>query len=168
MRVQPLCLLVTALAACAGSRAQGVTDVAMRPLDAARLQRVVLDAAATRGLGLASPRSVRIASRRDLPSAACIGATRHCVAFLSAADRATLGAFLPQRGSAEAILSAPGTDADRGAQVLVLDQEDFRYQPDPARASAEEPTVEEVEDRARRQVLDWLTWLAAQGALPAR
>lgn len=161
-------LLCATLASCASHPGRGVADLAMRPLETPRFQRAVGEALEARGLSLGQGRLVRIASRRELPCAVCVGGTPHCVAFLAAADRARLGPFLPQRTSAEMIVSAPGSDGDRGAQVLVLDEDDYRYQPDPSRASAQEPTVTEIEDRVRRQVLDWLAWLASQGSLPAR
>ena len=155
------------LASCASTASTGVADLAMRALEPPRFQRAVAEALDARGLALGPGRAVRIASRRELRCAVCVGGTRHCVAFLSAADRVTLGPFLPPRAG-DAIVSAPGAEADRGAQVLVLDEEDFRYQPDASRASAQEPSVTEVEDRVRRRVLDWLAWLASQGSLPAR
>lgn len=153
---------------CASARPQGVADLPLRTLEAPRFQRAVQEALDARGLQLAPGRRVRIASRREVACAACVAGTHHCVAFVTTADRATLGPFLPQRAEPGVIVSAPGTESDRGAQVLVLDEEDLRYQPDPSRASAAEPTVTEIEDRVRRAVLDWLAWLASQGSLPAR
>ena len=140
----------------------------LRVLEAPRLERAILDAVSTRGLGVAVGRDVRIAARRDVRGAFCVGSTLHCVAFLSAAERDRLRGYLPERPSDDALVSAPGVDRDRGAQVLVLEQERFRYQPDPGRVSSREPSVQGVEDRARRMVLDWLAWLASQGALPQR
>lgn len=162
----PPLALALALAGCATAGSTGVHDQAMRVMEAPRLQRVVLDALSSRRLGLAAPRSVRIAARREVPCAVCIGATRHCIAFLSPPELEHLRAYLPHPESADTLVSAPGVDRDQGAQVLVLSQEDFRYQPDPSRANEAEPSVQEVEDRARRRVTDWLAWLTSQGALP--
>lgn len=161
-------LLLATLASCASHPVRGVTDLAMRTLEPPRFQRAVGEALESRGLALAPGRLVRIASRRELSCAVCVGGTRHCIAFVATADRARLSPFLPQRTSPEMIVSAPGTEADRDAQVLVLDEDDYRYQPDASRATAQEPTVTEIEDRVRRQVLDWLAWLTSQGSLPAR
>lgn len=159
-------LSVVLLGACATTQTGSTGDGAMRALESARLERAVLDAASSRGLGTAAPRSVRIATRREIACAVCIGATRHCVAFLSAAELARLRGFIPRSETPDALISVPGASADQGAQVLVLAQEDFRYQPDAQRVSEAEPGVHEIEDRARRRVTDWLTWLSSQGALP--
>ena len=138
----------------------------MRALEAPRLERAVLDAVSSRGLGLAAGRRVRIAGRRELEGVACIGSTLHCVTVLTAETRSRLRGYVPERPSDDALLSVPGAEGDRGAQVLVIEMDDLRYQPDPSQVSADAPSAQEIEDRVRRRVTDWLAWLASQGALP--
>lgn len=159
-------LLLGALLGCASTREIPLGDRALRALEAPRLERAVLDAVASRGLGLAAGRRVRIAGRRELEGTACIGATLHCVTVLSAEARAGLRGYVPERPADDALLSVPGAEGDRGAQVLVIEMDDLRYQPDPGQVSADEPSAQEIEDRVRRRVTDWLAWLASQGALP--
>lgn len=159
-------LLLGALLGCASTREIPLGDRALRALEAPRLERAVLDAVSSRGLGLAAGRRVRIAGRRELEGTACIGSTLHCVTVLTAQARAALRGYVPEPPADDALLSVPGAEGDRGAQVLVIEMDDLRYQPDPAQVSAEEPSAQEIEDRVRRRVTDWLAWLASQGALP--
>lgn len=165
MRVRWSGFAAVVLLGCAGARAQGVAAAEPRPLESQRFLRAVQEALSSRGLGMASGRAVRIASRRVVNAAACTPSGRHCVATVDAAERARLAGFLPERPEGDAIACVAGVEGDRGSQVLVIDAEELRYQPDPARATEAEPTVTEVEDRVRRRVLDWLAWLASQGEL---
>ncbi|MEI8254690.1 MAG: hypothetical protein WCJ30_03370 [Deltaproteobacteria bacterium] len=90
---------------------------------------------------------------------------RHGVEFLQAQDRADFGAVLPQRRVQGSLLTVVGVGDDATFDVLLLDDGEFMYQPDPAFTSAGQPTLIEVEDRLRRAVVDYLTYLQHHGEL---
>ncbi|MEZ4406663.1 MAG: hypothetical protein R3A52_09320 [Polyangiales bacterium] len=155
-------VVVAAGLGCAASRPP-LNEAPLRPLEQSRVQRAVDAALASRGLSASRGGRVHLAARRDVACVASVAGRRHCVAWVTAADRARLGSAIPT--PSRGLTVAAGTDGDQGVSVLVLDAERNGYEPDPDRASADRPTVVEVEDRVTRAVIDWVTWLRGEGRL---
>jgi hypothetical protein len=80
---------------------------------------------------------------------------------MGSVDRASYGNAVPPHRSQDALVVVRLVGTDPGGHVLVIDDRDFLYEPDPQRAGPGRPGVGEVEDRLRRIVLDYVAWLAA-------
>ena len=159
MRTVRLLLLAASLVACGGTDYGAARRATLRPLEAVRAQQIVDDALASRGLRAELHHHLRLAGRHDIDVDAMIAGTRHGIDFVTGPDRTAFGAALPQRRNPDALVVAPGAEADHGADVLVLDDQDYLYEPDPNRQGPGHPTLGEVEDRLRRAVIDYLTYL---------
>lgn len=127
--------------------------------------RVIDEVLRERGLAAVRGQRFRISARRDFDCDAFIGPSRHCIEFVVNADREVFGQFLPRASRPGAIVVAPGVDDSRGADVLVLDDRDYAYDPDPERAGEGRQTLQEIEDRLRRTLIDYITWLRENGRL---
>lgn len=137
----------------------------LRPLEEVRALRVLERALQDQGVRAERERPFQIAARRELACDLAIAGTRHCLEFVVAEDRAVFGQFLPRASRPGALVLAPGVERDRGADLLVLDDGDYRYEPDPEAVGTGRPAVLEVEDRLYRAVTDYLTWLRENGRL---
>lgn len=89
----------------------------------------------------------------------------HGVEFLQAQDRVDFGEVLPTRRVEGSLLTVVGVGDDAHFDVLLLDDREFLYQPDAAFTGTGQPTLIEVEDRLRRAVVDYLTYLQHHGEL---
>ncbi|MFO0645465.1 MAG: hypothetical protein U0326_04450 [Polyangiales bacterium] len=144
--------------ACSGATMQGGAHE-LRPLERVRMVRVIEEALSSRGLSPRAGRAVRIVGRKDVDCDVVIGATSDCVEYANSADRARYGAAIPPHTSPDALVVVAGSERDTGGHVLVLDDRDYVYEPDPNRTGPGRPSVGEVEDRARRTVVDFAAWL---------
>lgn len=133
----------------------------MRPLERVRVQRILEDTLRARGYTPGPERRVRIAGRNAVACDVSLVGAAHCVEYMNAADRAAYGSAIPAHSSPEALVVVAMAEGDAGGHVLVLDDRDFLYEPDPSRAGPGRPTVGEVEDRMRRVVIDYAAWLRA-------
>jgi hypothetical protein len=149
------------VSACSGASYQGGSRE-LRPLERVRMQRVISEALSSRGMSPQGGRAVRIVGRRDVDCDVNLGDSHDCVEYTNAADRARYGAAIPPHTSPDALVVVAGSERDTGGHVLVLDDQDYAYEPDPSRTGPGRPSVGEVEDRARRTVIDFVTWLATQ------
>lgn len=154
-----LAALALCAGACAGTDYRGASQATLRPLEEVRAQRVIEGALRDRGLRVELQRHMRVLGRRDLEIDAAIAGARFGIEFVTAADRATLGSAVPRRTTPDALVVVPGAEGDRGGEVLVLDDQDFLYEPDPNRQGPGHPVVQEVEDRLYRAVVDYVTYL---------
>ncbi len=165
----PLLFFATlALFACASGCERPVRTgglQSLRPLEHVRAVRVIESTLASRGVRIERNRRVRIAGARDIDCDVGIAGTRYCVEYVRGEERARLGSALPQRESPGALVMVAGTDQNAGASVLVFEDTDYLYEPDPDLAGPDHPTAGEVEDRLRRSVIDYVAWLRGRGAL---
>lgn len=149
--------------ACSGATYQSGSRE-LRPLERVRMLRVVEDALSSQGLTPQAGRAVRIVGRRDVDCDVTISNSHDCVEYANAADRARYGAAIPPHTSPDALVVVAGSERDTGGYVLVLDDRDYSYEPDPNRTGPGRPSVGEVEDRARRTVIDFASWLTQHRA----
>lgn len=89
----------------------------------------------------------------------------HGVEYIQAQDRADFGEVLPHRRTEGSLLTCVGVGEDARIDVLLLDDHEFMYQPDASFTGTGQPTLVEVEDRLRRAVVDYLTYLQHHGEL---
>lgn len=160
-----LVVIVAALLGCASGPPRRFGEAGLRPLEEVRALRVIDRALQEQGLRPERGRRFQLAARRDLECDVAIVGTRHCLEFVVAEDRAAFGPFLPRATRPGALVLAPGAERDRGADMLVLDDGDYRYEPNAEAVGAGRPAVLEVEDRLHRAVVDYTTWLRDNGRL---
>lgn len=158
------CAVMLAGLACSGSQHR-YGDSATRPLEEVRAERVIADALQSQGMRAEMHRRIRVTGRREIESDFTLAGTRHGIEYMSAGDRATLGSAIPTRARPDALRVIAGVEGDQGADLLLLDDQDYVYEPDPDRAGPDRPSVMEVEDRLRRVIVDYVSWLRANGRL---
>ena len=147
-----------ALGACSGAT-YGNDGHSMRPLERVRAARVIREALSGHGLVPQEGHRVRITGRREVDCDVGVSGTRNCVEYMNEADRALLGSAIPGHSSPDALVLVASAEGDAGGHVLVIDDQDFLYEPDPHRTGPGRPGVGEVEDRMRRVVIDYASWL---------
>lgn len=153
------------VAACSGSQHRYGDSPAPRPLEEVRAERVIADALRSQGVGAELRRRIRVTGRREVECDFTLAGTRHGIEYMSAGDRALLGSAIPTRARPDALRVIPGVEGDQGADLLLLDDQDYVYEPDAERAGPDHPTVDEVEDRLRRVIVDYVAWLRANGRM---
>lgn len=160
-------LLLAALAAwgaaCGGAQRGGEGRDTLRPLERARVLRVIGEALASRGLRPEAGRTVRVMGRQSVECDVAIASTRNCIEYMGAADRARYGSAIPAHSNPDALVVVAAAEQDAGGHVLALDDRDFLYEPDPELTGPGRPSVGEVEDRLRRIVIDYAAWLRDRG-----
>jgi hypothetical protein len=87
------------------------------------------------------------------------------VEWVTSQDRADWGRAIPQPDRGGQLRIMPGARDDRSAQILILDERSYRYDPDSDRVRAGSVGPREAEDRLRRDVRDFLEYVRGQGAL---
>lgn len=152
------------LCGCAGASTAGSSlDTALRPLEEVRATRVIERALTAHGQSVTHGRTIRLIANRVVYCDVWITGTRHCVEYVTEADRARFGLSLPLRRNPGALVMAPGAGDDHGSDLLVLDAQDYAYEPDASRQGEGRPTLQEIEDRLERSVIDYLGWLRDNG-----
>jgi hypothetical protein len=153
-------------ASCGGEDYRAARRNTMRPLEEVRAQRVLEAALADRGLSVELHRRIQLVGPREVEVDVTVGGSRHGIEYVNAQDRQDFGASLPQRNNPNALVVAPGINADQGADLLVLDERDFLYEPDVDLQGPGHPTVQEIEDQLQRCVIDYLTYLRERHQIP--
>jgi hypothetical protein len=107
---------------------------------------------------------VRLPERADFEVDLRLGDTRFGVEWVSPADRATLGASLPEPDPSGQLRVVRGEAASEPALILLLDDRSYRL----AQRDAAEPAGErerELEDRLRRDLHDFIDYAHSQYSL---
>jgi hypothetical protein len=145
--------------------AQRVASEPLRPLEESRAIEVVLEAFQQAGVQPELHRRIRLQGNRVMEIDVATAGHDHGVEFVQAQDRADYGDVLPRRRNPDSLLTCVGVGADARVDVLLLDDREFLYTPDPEHSGPDRPTNIEVEDRLRRAVVDYLTYLRQHGQL---
>jgi len=160
-------LTVTALAlapiACSGGQQRPAPP--LQPLSETRALEVIREAFEHVHVEGELHKQLHLRSNRVMDIDLATVGHPHGVEYLQAQDRADFGDVLPQRRNPDALLTCVGIGDDASIDVLLLDDHDFMYQTDPAFYASGQPTLVEVEDRLRRQVIDYLSYLQHHGEL---
>lgn len=159
-RVLALAFVVTA---CGG--AQRTETHALQPLPESRALEVIVEAYRQVGVEPEFHRRIQLQGGREMEIDVATQGHDHGVEFVQAQDRADFGASLPQRRTEGSLLTLTGVGPDAAVDVLLLDDREFMYEPEVEHAGAGRPTMLEVEDRLRRAVVDYLTYLRTHGQL---
>ena len=110
-------------------------------------------------------RHIHLRGNRDMEIDFATAGHDHGVEFVSQQDRVDFGDALPQRRVEGSLLTCVGIGVDEHVDVLLLDEHEYMYQTDEAYSGPGQPTLVEVEDRLRRAVVDYLTYLQHHGEL---
>ncbi len=161
-RIATLCTLA-AFAAC--SAPQQTALAPLRPLPESRALEVILDAFRQVGVEPELHRRIHIQHNRELEIDVATRGHNHGVEYIMEQDRTDFGDALPRRRTADSLLTVVGIGPDANVDVLLLQDTDFRYEPIPEQNNESRPTLIEVEDRLRRNVVDYLTYLRQHNEL---
>jgi len=93
------------------------------------------------------------------------GQTKFGLEWVTAQDRVDWGDAIPQPNETGQLQTLAGQGNDADAEILVLDERTFRYDPDRARVERGSRGVREAEGRLRRDVSDFVEHMRAQGAI---
>jgi hypothetical protein len=110
-------------------------------------------------------RHIHLRNNREMEIDYATAGHDHGVEYVQAQDRLDFGDALPERHVEGSLLTCVGVGEDARVDVLLLDDREFMYQPDVAFTGTGQPTLVEVEDRLRRAVVDYLTYLQHHGEL---
>jgi hypothetical protein len=154
---------VFALAGCGG--AQHAAAAPLRPLEESRAIDVILEAFQRAGVTPELHRRIGLAGGRQMEIDVATAGHDHGVEYIQEQDRLDFGDALPQRQHPDSLLTCVGVGEDARVDVLLVEDRDFRYEPDPSRSGPGRPTNIEVEDRLRQTVVDYLTYLRQHGQL---
>jgi hypothetical protein len=152
-----LVLAVVVGAGCGG--AQQAAAAPMRPLEESRAIEVVLEGFQQASVPTQLHRRIQLPHDKQMEIDVATDGHDHGVEYVSAQDRVDFGDVLPQRRSPDALVTLTGAGDDARVDVLVLDEREYLYEPDPERAGPGHPSQVEVEDRLRQSVIDYLTYL---------
>ncbi|MDW8361175.1 MAG: hypothetical protein RMK74_02145 [Myxococcales bacterium] len=90
--------------------------------------------------------------------------THFGIEWVTAQDRAEWGELIPRPDRTGALRILAGARDDARAQVLVLDESSYRYDPDPERVRMGSVGPREAEERLRRDVRDFLEYVRSRDA----
>jgi hypothetical protein len=157
------CLLALAMAACSGTQHSG--DHPLEPLPESRALEVINEAFAHVGVQPELHRMIHIRNGLTMEIDVATAGRPHGVEFVSGQDLLDYGSALPHRQHEGSLLTLVGIDADANTDVLLLDEREFMFERDPESTGPGRPTLLEVEDRLRRAVIDYLTYLRDHNSL---
>ncbi len=159
-------LIALLLTACGGVPApRTVTAADLRSVHEARALQIVDDAVTQEGVPVASGWQVAVGADHPLRVDVRLAGTEYGIEYVSPQDRIDYGDAIPRPDPNGQLRILAGTGADARAQILVLEESSYRYDPDPDRVQAGARGVREAEGRLRRDVRDFLEYVRGQGAL---
>ncbi len=120
-------------------------------------------------LGEASTRpstgwTIDIGAERPLEVDLRLDNTRFGIEWVTPLDRDAYGDTIPQPDPSGQLRILPGVDNDANAQILVLDERMYRFDPDLERVEHGATGARDVEGRIGRDVRDFIEYVRGQGA----
>jgi hypothetical protein len=146
---------VLLVVSCSGAQTPDEPRAAPRPLDEARAIELVAEVLLEIGVTGEAHRPVRLANVDFQLDVAVVGKPVG-LELLTDANRQTLSAALGHRRAAGQLRVVAADEPGGGrVDVLILDDQDYRYDPDPIEHEGGAPTIQEVEGRFRRDLRDF-------------
>jgi hypothetical protein len=152
-------LIALTLLGCGGSDPQPHDVAAPRALDEARFLEIAAGVLTEYQVTGEQNRPIQaVGVDGDFDADIGVRGKNVAIEYVSDADRVRLGGALPARAPAGALRVLAATDSTSGApvDVLILEDTDYKYDPDPAQSGGRGPTVQEVEGRLERDLRDFM------------
>lgn len=150
--------MMMGLLACGGAQTPASQRQEPRPLDEVRFLELFAGVLGEHGLSGQQNRAVRVTGLdRDFEIDCAVAGKSIGVEYVSDADRVVLASTLPAPRPGQ-LRVLPATDPGNGQpfDVLILEDGDFRYDPNPEQSGGVGPTIQEVEGRLQRDLRDFL------------
>jgi hypothetical protein len=144
-------------AGCSGTQRTG--DHPLEPLPESRALEVINEGFQHVGVTPELHRRIHIQGGLEMEIDVATAGHPHGVEFVSGQDLVDIGQALPHRQHEGSLLTLVGTGPDANTDVLILDEREFMFEREADQAGPGRPTLLEVEDRLRRAVIDYLTYL---------
>ncbi len=167
MRLPPLrlvALVPIALFACGGSQHGGTAATSeLRTLPEARALGIVREALREAGASGGGTFSVEVGAEPLEVDVALIDVPRFGIEWVSANDRLGRDDLPPPLEDGQ-LRILPGTGSDASTQILLLDEQTYRFSPDREAVQAGALGMAEAELRLRRDVTDFVTYARGIGS----
>lgn len=153
------------LAACGPSAsARPASPSDLRSISEARAIELIGQALSEAGIQPSAGWTIDIGAERPLEVDARLGTQRFGIEWVTPLDRDAYGDTIPQPDPSGQLRILPGVHDDAQAQVLVLDERAYRFDPDLDRVEQGATGARDVESRIGRDVRDFVEYVRGQGA----
>lgn len=159
----PLVLLLVACGPPPAPRVPQASD--FRTLSEARALTLVDEALSDSGVQATAQFTVDIGAGRELQVDRRLAGGSFAIEWISAQDREDVGDLLPGPAPGGQLRIAPGAGDQSDVQILLLEHDIYRYDPDRHRVERGAPSIREAESRVRRDIRDYLEYVRGQGGL---
>lgn len=167
MRPLPLrlaCLLPIVLLACGGSQTESTGQGSeLRTLPEARALGIVREALREAGANGGGAFAVEVGAEPFEVDVALVDVPRFGIEWVSSNDRVVRD-DLPQPLQDGQLRILPGTGEDAATQILLLDEQTYRFSPDREAVQRGALGMAEAELRLRRDVTDFVTYARGIGS----
>lgn len=158
------CLL--ALASCGPPPAPRMAQASdFRTIHETRALELIDETLSELGVNASAQFTVDLGAGHELSADRRLNSGNFCIEWVSPQDRADYGDSLPGPAPGGQLRIAPGAGAQAEVQVLLLEHDTYRYDPDRHRVERGAPSVREAESRLRRDVRDYVEYVRGQGGL---
>jgi len=157
-------LLATWFCTGCGGGQQGAASIETRPLEESRALEIVARVVTGRGFQVTGPTKVDLGGEVWLECDLGVAGERMVIEYLTEQDRRRSGDIPPPApGSKLHVIPARFEPSQPGLQgdptyVFVIDDRKYVYHHNPTSDRRADVTLAEVEDRLRRDLIDFLTW----------
>jgi hypothetical protein len=136
-----------------------------RTLSETRGLELIDEALTDAGVQATANFTVDIGGGHTLDADRRLAAGSFAIEWISPQDRADLGDLLPGPAPGGQLRIAPGAGDQGDVQVLLLEHDTYRYDPDRHRVERGAPSIREAESRVRRDIRDFVEYVRGQGGL---
>jgi hypothetical protein len=151
------------LASCGGPQT-GLPPEPLRKLDEARAFEIMLGAFGEMNMQAERDRKLTTAASGEFEVDLAVPGKPVAIEYLDANDRNALSAALPARHGDALRIMAANDAGGAEVQVFIIDEADYEFDPNPEQSGGgRAPTVQEVEGRLRRDVIDFLQYARNEG-----
>lgn len=155
-------LLLVACGPAASARPASPAD--LRSISEARAIELIDQTLSEAGIQPRTGWTIDIGAEHPLDVDVRLANQRFGIEWVTPMDRDAYGEAIPQPDPTGQLRLLPGANADGQAQVLVLDERAYRFDPDLERVEHGATGARDVESRIGRDVRDFIEYVRGQGA----
>jgi len=159
----PFVLLLAACGPPPAPRTPRASD--FRTLSETRGLQLIDEALDDSGVPATAQFTVDIGSGREIRVDRRLNAGNFAIEWISPQDREDVGDLLPGPAPGGQLRIAPGAGDQSDVQILLLEHDTYRYDPDRHRVERGAPSIREAESRVRRDIRDFVEYVRGQGGL---